>query len=162
MKNIIEQITNFESENTGYNYNITDLLLSEDKANKLVEALKKEEIQLINDVECFDEIVYTDKLNWMEFNYSLKRKIDQMNYLTSENNFQYDQFRDLIIENVNTITVHYNDNLDLGMIKYDFDKVIIFDEEHEEQIEELLKSKVEAYVLPNYDKNVIDKIIEEL
>lgn len=159
---IIEKITNLESANTFTNYNITEVLLNEDKANKLIENLENDEITLLDDLECYDEIVFTDKLIWMDFVYTIKRKIDQVNYLDSMDNFHHDQFREVIIENANTITVHYNDKLDLGMIKYDFDKVIIFDEEHENEIEELLKDKVEAYVLPNYDRNVIEQIIEKL
>lgn len=159
---IIEKITNLESANTFTNYNITEVLLNEDKANKLIENLENDEITLLDDLECYDEIVFTDKLIWMEFVYAIKRKVDQVNYLTSSDNYQYDTFRDLIIENANTITVHYNGKLDLGMIKYDFDKVILFDEEHDEQIEEMLKGKVEVYMLPNYDRNVIEQIIEEL
>lgn len=161
MKNIIEQITKLENGNTGYNYNVTKVLLNEDKANKLVEQLENEEISLLEDLECYDEIIYTDKLNWMEFIYLLKNKIDQINYLDNMDNFHFDQFREMIKENVNTITIHYNDKLDLGIIKYDFDNVIIFDEEHDEIIEKMLKNKVEAYFLPKYDKNVIEQIIEE-
>lgn len=161
MKKIIEQITKLENGNTGYNYNVTKVLLNEDKANKLVEQLENEEISLLEDLECYDEIIYTDKLNWMEFIYLLKNKIDQINYLDNMDNFHFDQFREMIKENVNTITFHYNDKLDLGIIKYDFDNVIIFDEEHDEIIEKMLKNKVEAYFLPKYDKNVIEQIIEE-
>lgn len=162
MKNIIEQITKLENENTGYDYNITKVLLSEDKANKLVEQLENEEVSLLDDLEYYGEIVYTDILIWMDFVYTIKRKIDQVNYLDSMDNFHHDQFREVIIENANTITVHYNGKLDLGMIKYDFNKVIIFDEEHENEIEELLKDKVEACVLPSYNRNIIEQIIEEL
>nr|DAI60382.1 MAG TPA: hypothetical protein [Caudoviricetes sp.] len=162
MKNIIEQITKLENENTGYDYNITDLFLNENKANELIEKMGNGEIELINDIECYDEIIYTDKLNWIEFNYDLKRKIDKVNYLTNSDNYQYDKFRNLIVENANTITVHYNDELDLGIVRYDLDKIILFDKEHENQIDEILKNKIEAYVLPNYDKNVIEQIIEKL
>jgi hypothetical protein len=162
MKNIIEQITKLENENTGYDYNITDLFLNEDKANELIEKMENGEIELINDIECYDEIIYTDKLNWIEFNYDLKTKIDKVNYLTNSDNYQYDKFRNLIVENANTITVHYNDELDLGIVRYDLDKIILFDKEHENQIDEILKNKIEAYVLPNYDKNVIEQIIEKL
>lgn len=137
-------------------------MLSENKANKLIKDLENEEISLLEDLERYDEIVYTDKLVWMDFIYTIKRKIDKVNYLTSSDNYHYEQFRDLIIENANTITVHYNGKLDLGMIIYDFDKVIIFDEKHEEQIEKMLKGKIEAYVLPSYDKNLIEQIVGEL
>lgn len=162
MKKIIEQIAKLESENTGYDYNITKVFLSEEKANKLIKQLENEKISLLDDLECYDQIVYTDKLNWMDFIYTIKRKIDQVNYLDSMDNFHYDQFKNLIEENANTITVHYNEKLDLGMITYDFDKVIIFDEAHENEIEEMLKGKIEAYLLPNYNKNVIEQIIEKL
>lgn len=160
--NIIETITKLESKNTGCDYNITEVLLNKNKTNKLVEQLENDEIQLINDIECFDEIVYTNKLNWIEFNYNLKNKIDKINYLTSEDNYQYDQFRKVIIENANTITVHYNNELDLGMVRYDLDQIILFDEEHSNKIAEMLKGKVEVYVLPYYDENIIKQIIEKL
>lgn len=162
MKNIIETIAGLEIKNSGVKYNIEDISLSEDKANKLIEQLENEEISLLEDLECYDEIVYTDKLNWMEFNYNLKHKIDKVNYLTSSDNYQYDSFRDLIVEQPQTTIVHYNDKLDLGMIIYDFDKVVLFDEKHDEEVEEMLEGKIEAYVLPNYDENVIKQIIEKL
>lgn len=162
MKNIIETIREIENENTGYDYNITKVFLSEEKANKLIKQLENEKISLLDDLEYHDQIVYTDKLNWMDFVYAIKGKIDQVNFLVSMDNFHHDQFRELIEENANTITVHYNEKFDLGMIKYDFDKVIIFDEAHENEIEEMLKGKIEAYVLPNYDKNIIEQIIEKL
>lgn len=162
MKKIIEKIAGLENENTGYDYNITELLLNEEKANKLIKDLENGKITLLDDLECYNQIVYTDKLNWMEFIYRIKRKIDKVNQLTISDNYQYDQFKDLIEENANTITMHYNDELKLGMIKYDFDKVIIFDKEHENGIEEMLKGKVEAYLLPNYDEKIIEQIIEEL
>lgn len=162
MKKIIETIREIENENTGYDYNITKVFLSEEKANKLIKQLENEKISLLDDLEYHDQIVYTDKLNWMDFVYAIKGKIDQVNFLVSMDNFHHDQFRELIEENANTITVHYNEKFDLGMIKYDFDKVIIFDEAHENEIEEMLKGKIEAYVLPNYDKNIIEQIIEKL
>ena len=162
MENIIEQITELEDKNTGYDYNITDLFLNKNKSNELIKKMENGEIELINDVECCDKIVYTNKLNWMDFVYKIKNKIDNVKFLTSSDNYQYDQFRDLIEENANTITVHYNRNLDLGMMRYDFDQIILFDENHKNQIEEILKGKVEAYVLPSYDKNVIEQIIKEL
>lgn len=162
MKNIKEQIAKLESENSFTDYNITKVFLSEDKAKKIIEQLENEKNSLLDDLEYYDQIVYTDKLNWMDFIYTIKKKIDQVNYLDSMDNYQYDYFRDLIIDKPDTINVHYNDKLDLGMIKYDFDKVIIFDEAHENEIEEMLKGKVEAYVLPNYDKNIIEQIIEKL
>lgn len=162
MKKIIETIREIENENTGYDYNITKVFLSEEKANKLIKQLENEKISLLDDLEYHDQIVYTDKLNWMDFVYAIKGKIDQVNFLVSMDNFHHDQFRELIEENANTITVHYNEKFDLGMIKYDFDKVIIFDEAHENEIEEMLKGKIEAHVLPNYDKNIIEQIIEKL
>ena len=157
MKKFIEQINEIECD-----YQITDLFLSENKADKLVKQLKNGDIDLINDLELYDKIIYTDKLNWIEFNYNLKNKIDKVNYLTNCDNYQYDKFNEMIEGSANTATIHYNENLDLGMVRYDFDQIFLFDKKHKNEVKALLKDKVEGYLVPKYDTNIINEIVKNV
>ena len=159
MKKFIEQINKIECD-----YQIADLFLNENKAEKLVKQLKNGDIDLINDLELFDKIIYTDKLNWIEFNYNLKNKIDKVNYLTNCDNYQYDKFNEMIEDSANTTTIHYNDQLDLGMIRYDFENIILFDKEHKNEVKSLLKDKVEDLVDLAVEKGtpVLQKAADDL
>ena len=165
MKNIKEncdKVAKLEMEKTGREYDIQQLLLTEDNVMRLVELLANDEITLLNDIEEHDTITFTDKINWIDFICKIKNKIDKVNYLSSFDDYHYDAFRETIQESANTITIHYNDDLDLGMIRYDFDKIILFDKKHKKQVEGLLNGKVEAYLLPTYNNDTIEAIIEEL
>ena len=163
MKNLkLEQIIGLENKNGGNNLAITDVLFNESRANEIIELLENDELSLTSDVLGYDTITYTDKNIWMDFVYDLKRKIDTINYLTISDNYQYDKFRDIVEDNANTITIHYNDELDLGLLKCELDKFMLFDKTNKNEIKELLVGRVEAYVLPNYDTDVVNNLIEVL
>lgn len=158
----MEQIEQIELDNTGYDYNINQLLLTEDRINELLQNMEKGDIELINDIDCYDEIAFTDKSVWMDFVYKIKEKIDKINYLSVSDNYQYDAFNDIVKGNPNTVTIHYNDKLDLGMIRYDFNQIVIFEKKYENEVKRILNDKVEAYVLPHYDNQIVEQLIEEL
>lgn len=161
MKTTVEIIRTLEIKNSGTDYDINKLFLSELKQIDLIEMLSNEEITLVS-LQSYDQIIYTDKLNWMEFIYAIKDKTDKVNYIDSCDNYHYDKFRDLIQEKPGTLTISYDEQIDLGMVRYDFDKIVLFDKAHANEIKKMLNGKVEAYVLPKYDKQIIDQIINEL